>query len=137
METFIFAVIILAFGVWGMKWLSSSTLGGGLLQSFTPKIWNKIFNSEKRSGARFQGEQESSGLLNSRNTGVVLDGEGRKRLSLNDSFQHIAIISPTGAGKTTRYVAPNLLTLDDCSIIVTDPSGELYQKTSGAMRQRG
>jgi len=137
MEAFIYTAIILAFGAWCLNWLSSNAPRGGLLQSLVPKLWDKVMNGEKQSGARFQDEGESSRLLNSRNEGVLLDGLGHKRLSDKNSFEHIAIISPTGAGKTTRYVAPNLLTLDNCSIIVTDPSGELHEKTSGAMHRKG
>ena len=32
---------------------------------------------------------------------------------------------------------PNLLGLDDCSIVCTDPSGELHEKTSGYLKSRG
>ena len=47
------------------------------------------------------------------------------------------MISPTGAGKSTSYIIPNLCFLDNCSIIVTDPSGELYQQTSTCLADRG
>jgi type IV secretion system protein VirD4 len=30
-----------------------------------------------------------------------------------------------------------MLSLDHASIVVTDPSGELYQKTSGALKAKG
>ena len=137
MEAFIYTAIILAVGVWCLKWLAVSIPGGGFLASIFPKVFSSLFNREKRLGARFQKNHEVSGWLNARNRGLILDGEGRRRLSEEASFQHVAVISPTGGGKTTRYIAPNLLTLDGCSIIVTDPSGELFQKTSGAMARKG
>lgn len=135
--TLITLIILLVFASWCLKWLGIQIPGGSFLFSGAHGWIGKLFDGEKRSGARFLSEGESRLFLSGRNTGVVLDGLGRKRLSDQASFEHVAIISPTGAGKTTRYVAPNLLTLDNCSMVVTDPSGELYAKTSGAMAQRG
>ncbi len=137
MEALIFLFILILFAAWCMGWLGQNVPGASRIQSWVPRLFSKIFDQEKQSGARFQNDRESARFLNPRNQGLVLDGRGGKRLSAQDSFEHVAVISPTGAGKTTRYIAPNLLTLDDCSTIVTDPSGELYEKTSGAMAQRG
>ena len=137
MEGLVLIIILLASGFWCLQWLFGKIPGVSMFSGFVPRIWDGIFNQEKQSGARFQTERESSSFLSPRNRGLVLDGTGRKRLGEKESFEHLAVISPTGGGKTTRYVAPNLLTLDDCSIVVTDPSGELYQKTSGAMARRG
>ena len=43
---------------------------------------------------------------------------------------------PTGSGKTSRYIIPNIL---NCcgSAVVTDPAGELFRLTSGYMQERG
>jgi len=66
---------------------------------------------------------------------LLLDGD-KKRLSQKHSFEHIAIIARTGAWKTTGYIIPNILTLDNCSIIVTDPSGEIRAKTQHILKKR-
>lgn len=137
MEPLVFLVILILFGLWCFRSLGTQVSGATMISSLAPKLFAAIFGREKRSGARFQKESETSRWLKGGNKGLILDGAGHKRLTEEVSFQHVAIISPTGAGKTTRYIAPNLLTLDDCSIIVTDPSGELYTKTSGAMASRG
>ena len=134
---FITLIVVLVFFQWFLKSLGLQIPGSHYLSSSAQKWVGKLFDGEKQSGARFLTENETRSFLNNRHSGVVLDGLGRKRLSAQASFEHVAIISPTGAGKTTCYVAPNLLTLNDCSIMVTDPSGELYHKTSGAMAQRG
>ena len=60
----------------------------------------------------------------------------KHRLSLEDSYKNLALIAPTGSGKTTRYVISNILKCS-WSIVVTDPSGEIHRKTSHHMKKRG
>tara|TARA_R110002096_G_scaffold24760_41_gene78143 strand:+ start:2628 stop:4163 length:1536 start_codon:yes stop_codon:yes gene_type:complete len=88
------------------------------------------------SSSRFLRWWEQRRFMHGAKRGLLIDGHG-KRLSEHDSFQHLALISPTGGGKTTSYIVPNLLTLDNCSIVVTDPSGELYNATSGYLARKG
>jgi len=84
------------------------------------------------------GKFEERKFLNFSNKGLVLDGQN-KRLSEKESFNHMGIIARTGGGKTTSYIIPNILKLaqGNTSMIVTDLSGELYQKTSGFMEKKG
>lgn len=47
------------------------------------------------------------------------------RLSLKRSFEHVAIIGPTGCGKSSSFIIPNLLDLDGTiSVVISDPKGE-------------
>lgn len=75
-------------------------------------------------------------LLNRFHTGLLMNGK-RDRISPNHSFTHSIIVANTGRGKTSSFVIPNIFTLDNCSILVTDLSGDLYEKTSGYMAQKG
>lgn len=68
------------------------------------------------------------------NQGIVLSP--RYRLSERDSYTNLALVAPTGSGKTTRYVIPNVLHVEG-SVVITDPSGEIYQQTSGHLLRRG
>lgn len=78
------------------------------------------------------------------NDGVVV-GATRKigwitpvRLSSRYSFEHIAVIGPTGCGKSTCFFIPNLLMLfPGSSAVVTDPKGELEQITAPYLRKNG
>ena len=72
-------------------------------------------------------------FLNPTNKGLLL---GRYRLSEEDSFKNLCLIAPTGAGKTTRFLINALLTING-SAIVTDPSGEIFYKTSAHLKSRG
>jgi len=84
------------------------------------------------------GHFEERRFLNFRNKGLVLDGAD-KRLSQKNSFNHLGVIARTGGGKTTSYIIPNILklALDKNSLVVTDLSGELYEKTSGFLKKKG
>ena len=68
-------------------------------------------------------------LLNRWNKGFLMDGY-KRRLPEKKSFQSVMGLGGVGAGKSSSFVIPNLLTLDDCSFVVTDTSGELYDQTA-------
>jgi type IV secretion system protein VirD4 len=48
--------------------------------------------------------------------------------------RHLLLFGPTGTGKGTRFLIPNLLTITDRSIIVIDPKGELAAVTADFRR---
>lgn len=81
---------------------------------------------------------ETGEMLSPRNSGLLLDGN-RGKLSLRESFQNVCVIARVGAGKTSRYIIPNVLdkAKANCSIIVNDPKGEVFEETSGYMQARG
>jgi type IV secretion system protein VirD4 len=54
-----------------------------------------------------------------------------------DLNQHVAIIGGSGSGKSVSYVMPNVLKIKDKSIVVIDPKGTLYEKTSAAKLKEG
>lgn len=78
------------------------------------------------------------------NDGIVIGAEKRLgrlrpvRLSARYSYEHSAIIGPTGCGKSTCFFLPNLLMLaPQTSAVVTDPKGELEAETADYLRERG
>lgn len=95
-----------------------------------------LINGVKSDGLMSSYKQDK--IFPSSNKGLLLDGKD-KRLSLKDSFNHLALISRTGGGKTTSYVIPNIFKLanEKNSMVITDISGELYEKTSGYLHSKG
>jgi type IV secretion system protein VirD4 len=93
---------------------------------------------KKESGARFSTPEELKVLFSGRNKGLLIDGD-KCRISEVDSFEHIAVIAKPGSGKTTAFIIPNILELakNNNSIIVNDPSKEVFELTSGYLKERG
>ena len=98
----------------------------------------KGYTLKKEDGARFADNREQSDIFKHRNKGVLINGKN-KRLSEKDSFEHIAVVAKAGRGKTTGYIIPNILdkAKSKCSMIVTDPSGEIFEATSGYLKSCG
>lgn len=99
-------------------------------------IYGKLF--KRTTGARLLTSSEVGEILSPRNTGLLLDGN-RGRLSERESFQNVCVIARVGAGKTSRYIIPNVIdkARRNCSLIVNDPKGEVFQETSGYMQANG
>ncbi len=73
-------------------------------------------------------------LLNPYLNGLCIDG--RNKISLKRSMQHTLVLAPSGAGKTTSYIIPNLMRLKRGSAIVLDPSQEIYNLCSSHLSKK-
>lgn len=91
-----------------------------------------------QSGASFASKNEASSYLSPNNKGLLVDGNNL-RLSKKDSFSNVCVIAKVGRGKTAGYIAPVIFDHADrnASLVVNDPSGELFELTSGIMEKRG
>lgn len=98
-----------------------------------------LWKSQEKIGgdARFMESGERRKLLASRHKGFVLDGVGKERLSAEDSFRNVAVVATTGAGKTAGFILPNVMKIDGASMVIADPSGALFAKTSADLVRRG
>lgn len=108
------------------------------LLGFAGKVVLRGWLLNQRTGARFASRRERRAWLGACNRGVLLDGKSA-RLSETESYQNILVIARVGAGKGVYYVIPNIL---DCigrkvSLVVNDPKGEAFARTSAAMARAG
>lgn len=89
-------------------------------------------------GAQWAKPREVNGYLNAQNTGLLMDGDSR-RLSDTESFQNVCVIARVGAGKTSRYIIPNVLdkAKSRASLVVNDPKGEVFETTAATMAANG
>ncbi|HAA23741.1 MAG TPA: hypothetical protein DCP28_35060 [Cytophagales bacterium] len=83
----------------------------------------------------FMTAKEQKKFFDPNNRGLVLDGYAA-RLSETQSFNHTLITSPSGGGKSSTIIIPNLHLLEG-SIIATDIGGSLYQNSAGKLQERG
>lgn len=73
-------------------------------------------------------------LLSKRNKGFCLNGT--HSLTAKDSYQNALIIGGTGVGKTSTVLLPTLFRIEG-SLIINDPSKELFNKSARHLAQRG
>lgn len=62
-----------------------------------------------------------------------------KEMWVDDSEYHSLVIGATGSGKTQTVILPQVHSLAKAreSMIITDPKGEIYEKTSNMLRAKG
>lgn len=109
------------------------------IQFLNPISWIFSFLSQPPTkGDGMMSKQDEIRTFSRFNDGLLVDGKN-KRLSAKESFNHLALFSRTGGGKTSSYVLPNIYKLasQNCSIIITDLSGEIYDKTSAYLHNQG
>ncbi len=72
-------------------------------------------------------------------TGIPLDYLGENRYASTRKEQHTIIVGDTGCGKTRRLIVPAIKLIGKTgeSMIISDPKGELYQKTSQGLKAKG
>ncbi len=97
-------------------------------------IIRKIFQHHRPQG--FMNIIKRIYLINPFRKGLLINGL-RDRISQKTSFTHCLVVAKTGGGKTSSFIIPNILKLNNCSILCTDLSGELHKKTSGYMAKKG
>ena len=78
-------------------------------------------------------------FLSRRHQGFTINGSPKGRVSTEISNKHTAIIGPSGAGKTTTHIIPNILMLLQLNIgiVTNDISGEIHDRTSGFAKAQG
>lgn len=155
--------IITIIAIWGMIKLVSSKknpssiinkttqIGGTIAQGAVKTTWsaakyagrgvlNQIESPSTQYGsARFLSKREIKKILNPKFQGLSINGTQTMSLSQEDSFKHLMLVAPSGAGKTSTYVIPSILLQlkKGGSIVVTDPSGEIFTHTSGYAESMG
>ena len=103
----------------------------GILKFFFEAI-ELCFSQRKKE---YRSEFASQGILLSKyNYGYCLTG--RRNLTCKDSYQNALIVGGTGTGKTSIVLIPSLFKMRG-SYIIHDPSGELFTKSSGYLKQKG
>lgn len=119
-------LIVGGFGLGGL--LLSAVLSGNALTMFGRTQWQKAAHLKK------------NGFFNKPGSGFILGKlgkpKGNGRLISSKTFPHALIIAPTGRGKTTGFVIPNLLAFKG-SAVVLDVKGENFEATARHRASQG
>ena len=101
--------------------MMSLALSGSALPRFGQTHWQK------------RGEMKTNGFFGKPGTGFILGKLGspksRTRYITSKVFPHALIVAPTGRGKTSGFVIPNLLTWQG-SAVTLDVKGECFEATA-------
>ncbi len=112
-------LIVGGFGVTGL--LLSAVLSGNALTKFGRTQWQKAQHMRK------------NGFFSKPGTGFIIGKlgkpKGNGKLISSKVFPHALIVAPTGRGKPTGFVIPNLLTFKG-SAVVLDVKGENFEATA-------
>ena len=117
-----------------MMWIEKvfSALIGVLEYLFKTLLdWLTGKKPSRKYEARFISEKN---VLSKRHKGFCING--KYNISLKDSYQNALIIGGTGTGKSSTTLIPSICTMQG-SMIIHDPSGELFLKSSGRLKERG
>jgi len=99
----------------------SIAMSGSALTRFGQTHWQK------------RGEMKANGFFGRPGTGFILGKLGppksRAKYICSKTFPHALIVAPTGRGKTTGFVIPNLLTWQG-SAVTLDVKGECFEATA-------
>lgn len=97
-----------------------------------------ILNPSKKEVRKvnFMGIIEKSSILKSSNKGILVDGDSKK-INEKQSLRHFAIVGNSGSGKTSKYIIPNVLSIQNSSMVITDLSGDIYNQTSKYLQEQG
>ena len=101
--------------------MMSLALSGSALTRFGQTHWQK------------RGEMKANGFFGKPGSGFILGKLGspksRARYIASKVFPHALIVAPTGRGKTSGFVIPNLLTWQG-SAVTLDVKGECFEATA-------
>ena len=73
-------------------------------------------------------------LLSSWNKGFCLTG--KRNVTVKNSYENALVIGGSGRGKTSCVLIPSIFSMD-ASMVIHDPSGELFNKSSGYLALKG
>lgn len=78
-------------------------------------------------------EESTTGIVMGIKKGKVLIQSEKSKLPNRNYY----VVGGPGSFKTQSFVLTNMINITDCSIVVTDPKGEVYEKTAKIKKAQG
>jgi len=125
----------------GLFALLARTLGKGLWFLLMLRVMRRQGQpSTSHGSARWASGAEVAGMRpRAGRADLVVGRIGRHLVSVHerDQYEHLLLVAPTGAGKTSGVILPNLLAEPGTrSLVITDPKRELLRKSTTAVWAR-
>jgi len=99
------------------------------------RVFLDLFGFGREKNHDYQGEfLDERDILSKWNKGFNLTGI--RSLSIKDSYSNGIVFGGSGVGKTSVVLIPSILSMD-ASLIISDYSGELFNKVSGYLEKKG
>lgn len=75
----------------------------------------------------------TSGIVMGIKNGKVLIQHEKSKIANRNQY----VVGGPGSFKTQSFIITNMLNITDCSLVVTDPKGEVYEKTAKIKEAQG
>lgn len=124
-----------------LRWELFALFGAGPLVVVTARLWSERSRGHTHGSSRWATPQEvrEAELLRpyrKEQPSLRLGHDLHSGAPLRDSVDsHVLLFAPSGSGKTTTYIVPNLLEWPESALIL-DPKGELWRLTATYRRER-
>lgn len=89
-----------------------------------------MFGKKKTRSSDYYDNNMLFGMFNGEYLGLSLNNKKVNRSA------NVLVIGGTGTGKTFKYIKPNILQ-ENCSIVVTDPSGDIFRSFAPYLLSKG
>lgn len=96
-------------------------------------VW-LVWPPKPTRGARWANRKEVRVMLNDKHPGWRI--APKMKLSLRQSYAHLAIEAKTRVGKSSKFAIPSLLE-SQMNFLVTDLANELFMRTAGHLHRQG
>ncbi|HEY8804372.1 MAG TPA: type IV secretory system conjugative DNA transfer family protein [Clostridium sp.] len=93
----------------------------------------KLVKEKKKVEHKINDFLSSNGIILGIKNGRVIIQPTNSKLPNRNHF----VVGGPGSFKTQSYIIPNVLHEKECSIVVTDPKGEVYEMTAEVKRKQG
>lgn len=114
-------------------WSCAKDLGAHTVHQAVERIVQGVEHMGRKNHRSPMGDADE--ILSNHFSGFCIDGT--RSITRKMSYEGVYIQAPTGAGKTSVQIIGSINQMTQSSLVVHDPSGELYGKTAGYLKGKG
>ncbi len=108
------------------------TIAKGIINLLDVLINGISTEKNQKYNAKFLSSSKTHKMLNRRHKGIRF---GTKRISVEQSLEHVLVSGASGSSKTTSVVIPTVLD-GNHNMVITDVDGKIFELTSGFLKEK-